>query len=325
MDLHPVIFKWHIADDWQSYPGWWHSAQIELSEILNQNQIHDLGMNILKLTNQQIASFQQDGYLVLDFSLDSALLDDIIHTTEPHYQKKENSDSYFHGLRIQDAWRMLPQVRSVALEPRILAALNQLFGRKAFAFQTLNFPTGTEQKIHSDTIHFNSKPAGFMAGAWVALEDVDEQNGALLYYPGSHLLPEVTMQDIGFPPSASHYRDYENYMQQLVKDKQLTPARGVLKKGQVLLWHANLLHGGGSHPDKSRTRHSQVTHYFFEHCQYYTPMLSSPEQIFWRKPFHISAGMPYGDLQSYKFLQPPAVKPGSWLYWQQKLQKLWPF
>lgn len=277
----------------------------------------------MKLSPKQLTDFQRDGYLVLDFKVELNLLDSIIHATELHYQKRENSDSYFHGLRIQDAWRMIPEVRQLALDARILSALKQLYGRQAFAFQTLNFPIGTEQKIHSDTIHFNSKPAGFMAGAWVALEDVDENNGALLYYPGSHLLPEVTMQDIGLEASASQYPQYENYMQQLVQEKQLSPARGILKKGQVLLWHANLLHGGGSHPDKNRTRHSQVTHYFFAGCQYYTPMLSTPQHMHLRKPYQIRLDMPYGGLESYQFLHVKTkLKPGSWRYWWQKISKV---
>ena len=32
-------------------------------------------------------------------------------------------------------------------------------------------------------------PEGFMCGVWVALEDMDMDNGPLVYYPGSHQLP----------------------------------------------------------------------------------------------------------------------------------------
>jgi hypothetical protein len=41
-----------------------------------------------------------------------------------------------------------------------------------------------------------------------------------------------------------------------------------------------------------RSRHSQVTHFFFEGCKYYTPLLSKDttkdEEIFWRDPTWIS-------------------------------------
>jgi hypothetical protein len=37
-----------------------------------------------------------------------------------------------------------------------------------------------------------------------------------------------------------------------------------------------LWHGGDKHSDRNRTRHSQVTHYFFDGCSYYTPLHSNP-------------------------------------------------
>ncbi len=36
------------------------------------------------------------------------------------------------------------------------------------------------------------------------------------------------------------------------------------------------MHGGTKQLDPDRTRWSQVTHYFFDDCAYYTPMMSDP-------------------------------------------------
>ena len=46
------------------------------------------------------------------------------------------------------------------------------------------------------------------------------------------------------------------------------------RKGQALIWTANLLHGGMPQNDPTLTRWSQVTHYFFDDCIYYTPAYS---------------------------------------------------
>jgi hypothetical protein len=46
------------------------------------------------------------------------------------------------------------------------------------------------------------------------------------------------------------------------------------RKGQALIWAANLLHGGSPQNDARLTRWSQVTHYYFEDCTYYTPAFS---------------------------------------------------
>lgn len=257
-----------------------------------------------KLTPQQRSFFAENGYLVAPFLIEPTLIEQVIAQTQPHYKIDERRGKVYAGQRIQDAWRSSKAVRQLALEPRVMKLLKELFGKQAFAFQTLNFQTGTQQKTHSDTIHFNSSPAGFMAGVWVALEDVDVTNGALNYFPGSHLLPEITMQDVGVPAQTQHYRDYEAFIAELIVKQDLKVEQGILKKGQVFVWHSNLLHGGGPHPDQSRTRHSQVSHYFFKDCSYYTPMLSTPEQKHWRTPYKISHNMPFGSLETYDYLKP---------------------
>ena len=78
----------------------------------------------------------------------------------------------------------------------MIAVLRSLYGREPLPFQNLNFSVGSEQKTHSDTIHFNSRPAGYMCGVWVALEDVDASNGPVMYYPGSQAWTELTLPDI---------------------------------------------------------------------------------------------------------------------------------
>ncbi|WP_369828435.1 hypothetical protein [Erythrobacter sp. SAORIC-644] len=45
-------------------------------------------------------------------------------------------------------------------------------------------------------------------------------------------------------------------------------------KGQALIWTANLLHGASQQTNPTLTRWSQVTHYFFDDCIYYTPAFS---------------------------------------------------
>ena len=56
------------------------------------------------------------------------------------------------------------------------------------------------------------------------------------------------------------------------------PVHFLPKKGQALIWDANLLHGGAPQTDRSLTRHSQVTHYFFEGCSYFTPLTGASRQ-----------------------------------------------
>ncbi len=98
--------------------------------------------------------------------------------------------------RVQDAWKSSSHVLALATAPRVLAILRELYGRKPLPFQTLNFPVGTQQRAHSGAIHFDSIPGGLMCGVWTALEDIDRENGPLVFYPGTHKLPVVSMDDV---------------------------------------------------------------------------------------------------------------------------------
>jgi hypothetical protein len=222
-------------------------------------------------TEGQIAQYHADGYMVFDPQLPEALLDRAVAdmATRP-----EMAGERHHGSRVFNGWKTSPAVRAVAFAPRVVRLLRQLYAREPRPFQTLNFPIGTEQRVHSDVIHFASDPPSYMCGVWVALEDIDMNNGALVYYPGSHKLPVVTMEQVAPGPGPEHYPLYEDHVARMVRDLKLTPKYAVLRKGEALIWASNLLHGGSAHLDKNRTRHSQVTHYYFEGCQYYSPLSS---------------------------------------------------
>jgi hypothetical protein len=182
------------------------------------------------------------------------------------------------GMRIQDAWSFDEDVRRIAANQRILKILSDVFGRKAWPFQTLNFPVGTQQHFHSDSVHFSSIPERFMCGIWVALEDVTEGAGPLEYYPASHKWPIIYNHQIGMRVTGSNLKPsqelYDNIWEALVEKAGIAPEHFLPRKGDALIWAANLLHGGSRQSDPNATRWSQVSHYFFENCCYITPMHS---------------------------------------------------
>ncbi|MAC71307.1 MAG: phytanoyl-CoA dioxygenase [Gammaproteobacteria bacterium] len=238
------------------------------------------------LSSQQIESFAERGVLKLALGFSADLLNNIVEQVQPLYEPAYQQNPLVAS-RVQDAWQQLDSVRQLAVDAKVLAALEQLLGRKPLPFQTLNFPVGTSQYPHSDSIHFNTDPAGYMVGVWVALEDIDAENGPLIYYPGSHKLPYYSMQDLGLEPGYPQYHAYERRIQNVIAEHGLQPELGLARKGEAIIWHANLLHGGAARKDVNRSRHSQVTHYFFEGCEYYTPMESSQAKRKKRKPFWI--------------------------------------
>lgn len=236
---------------------------------------------------EQVKHFAEKGYLIMETGLPESTFDRIVELLKPHYDSP----------RIQDAWSITPLVQDVAGCPKILDMLRILYRREPFPFQTLNFRIGSQQKTHSDAIHFYSVPERYMCGVWIAMEDIDENNGPLHYYPGSQKMPFYKMDDINLKGSEdvgqyNYYLQYENFVSQLMIASGQKKEVFRVKKGQALIWAANLYHGGEPILKEGSSRHSQVTHYFFEDCMYYSPLWSDMpiEKTFMRRPTNILKG-----------------------------------
>jgi len=218
-----------------------------------------------------LREFAEKGYVVVDTGIEDfdELAARVIEDLAPRYPAGVHR-------RIDEAWYFSDDVRRIATAPKILATLRALYRREPIPFQTLNFDRGTQQPAHSDTLHFHCVPRRYMCGAWVALEDIHEGSGPLVVYPGSHTLPDLDMHDLGLPSGPEHYEEYERRIGEIARVKGFEELAVTPKKGQAIIWAANLLHGGQAVRDAARTRHSQVTHYYFEGGLYYFPMSSDP-------------------------------------------------
>jgi len=233
---------------------------------------------------QAAIDLHERGYAVIDFpdeQLDERI-ERIKASLGPRYgiafddgQAVKNTGE---NQRIQDAWLFDADVRAIAANPKILDLLRKLYGRPAFPFQTLNFPVGTQQHLHSDSNHFSSLPERFMCGVWLAMEDVHPDAGPLTYLPGSHKWPILTNVMIGRrafgaqPQSAQ--APFEAAWDAMISGSGVEQEVFLARKGKALIWAANLLHGGSLQVDPRKTRWSQVSHYYFEDCIHYTPAFS---------------------------------------------------
>jgi len=232
--------------------------------------------------------FERDGYLIIDLDLNAVDLDQIIldmNKINASEQKKLNPEIYHYNEfpRLIEAWKQSEPVKSLALDSTVIATLRELYGQKPLPFSTINFTKGTEQPLHSDYFHFGSMPELMLAGVWVALQDIDPDSGPLAVAPGSHKGPIVLPEDLGItkvPKSMNdvkeNYTVYEEYLSKFIADNEFEVITPKLKKGQALIWAANMLHGAGAIANREVTRYSQVTHYHFDGCDFfYNPNFST--------------------------------------------------
>lgn len=230
--------------------------------------------------DKKLASeYYENGFIVLSNIFTNELIDQIkSEMNEKGFNENFPIQTFRNNIRIQDLWQYSDPVKELACHPKIMDTLKMLYEREPVPFQTLNFKVGTQQKAHSDTLHFSSLPARYMCGVWVALEDITEDNGPLFYYPGSHRNPEYNFSDFKNTTedtSYENYPEYETFMENLMEKSSYKKKKFLAKKGDALIWSSNIIHGGSPVEDPQSTRYSQVTHYYFENCIYYTPMLSN--------------------------------------------------
>ena len=262
-------------------------AHIDPSLLVNNHNLidpkdTDLFHELDDETKAHVLAFDDNGYAVLPNYLTSEEVDAINEDIE-HFL--ENGQLKFNEVnKIMFAIKKSARLKAVANNPKLISFLSSIAGYHVKLFQSINFIEGSQQKTHSDSIHMTTFPLGGLLGVWIALEDIEQDAGALHYYPGSHKLPYYLNSDYQNEGSAfllgnKGYVAYEKMIEDKIQENQLEKKVFTAKKGDVLIWHANLLHGGEAHTNKEKTRKSVVFHYFNTTCICYHEITQRPALI----------------------------------------------
>ncbi|MEM7102143.1 MAG: phytanoyl-CoA dioxygenase family protein [Bacteroidota bacterium] len=228
----------------------------------------------------QLRQWVDKGYIILKgfFTTEEA---EALNTEVDQILNHGKTD-FNYGNRVMDAHRVSGLIDQQHFRnKKMLYLLNFIMGEPIHPFQTINFIEGSEQKAHSDFIHMTSEPKGYLIATWTALENTDAGNGPLFYYPGSHKLPYIMSGDFDTGHGRwflgnNTYKHYEDKIEELIKQHQLEKQYFHAEKGDVLIWHANLLHGGSPIKEQGRTRKSMVAHYFCENVISYHEISQRP-------------------------------------------------
>jgi len=230
--------------------------------------------------------FIKNGYLILKNILNKSEIQKILSDFNKiiNSKKFKTNPKYFHyntNPRVVEGWRTSGMIKKIVYKEKIKKYLKFFYGKEPVGFSTINFKAGTEQPLHSDYIHFGTLPELYLAGVWFALEKVDSNNGPLVVVPKSHKLPIVDFVNLNLsiPKNSKelkyNYTIYESYLSELIKKKKLKKKELHINQGDVIIWAANLMHGGSKILSKKRSRYSQVVHYHFKNLKrIYNPCYS---------------------------------------------------
>ncbi|WP_286704043.1 MULTISPECIES: phytanoyl-CoA dioxygenase family protein [Acidiphilium] len=163
--------------------------------------------------------------------------------------------------------------RDLMFAPAILRFLHLIFERPPLASQSLGFLRGAAQPAHQDTAYVVYSQARRFAASWIALEDVTEGAGELAYFPGSQQAPDFIYAErykslreamrMNIAGDHSLHEVEEQHGRTIIRHAEERGLREeclLAKAGDVLIWHADLAHGGKPILNNA-TRRSVVTHY----------------------------------------------------------------
>jgi phytanoyl-CoA hydroxylase len=224
-----------------------------------------------------LAHYIDYGYVVFPKATDESVIDEYLDFFESAWDVSPNPLYLTHKLqvvpmegkyrdlvaKVSDVHSYFPRSGELIFPVPVLRFLTQIYERPPVAFQTMTMRKGSEEALHIDTGPLSLTEPMTMAASWVALENVQTGSGEFMYVPGSHRAPER----LHYGTDKAHSGDYVEYNKVLKSSLQWSQQQGfetqsfLASKGDVLIWHADLLHGGALIQDQSRTRKSLVAHF----------------------------------------------------------------
>jgi len=222
---------------------------------------------IAKQYKSEFESFLTHGFMVLENILDDKFIENINRDIDDAVKKKVQGYEEGSSQRIMGLHNNYKHIHQLWKQPKVIQILEQIFEDAVRPCQTLTYVYGSQQSYHQDTVHLTPFPAGYMCGVWVALEDIKAGSGELRVLKGSHRLPRIYRETSNCPQVIDNQWDefsqtVDKEWQRLIADHKFEEMSYLAKKGDILIWHENLMHGGSVRIDNHQSRRSIVSHYF---------------------------------------------------------------
>lgn len=180
---------------------------------------------------------------------------ELARSPEPSYTVDASGDGRLAPRKIDWPYLKHEQFRRFVLDPRLRRLVEALLGPDPCLLRDQLFMKpprfGSPKPYHQENAPLLIEPADDFLVAWVALDDVDEDNGCLRYIDGSHraALPHAPVPGRPFDIAVS--------------DGSYDPADEVavpVRRGSAIIHHSQTLHG--SHANRSdRWRRAYSSHW----------------------------------------------------------------
>ncbi|MGD0569767.1 MAG: phytanoyl-CoA dioxygenase family protein [Candidatus Sulfotelmatobacter sp.] len=223
-----------------------------------------------------IEELVNDGVTVIPGSVPPTLCDEVLSGFMDFERKNETifrpyRDEHNHYPRIVNLHMVYkPLFELFRRNVVALAVQDYLFERETALFTSFFYKRGSGFSIHRDTPFFATRPEYLYLGVWVALEDIDLDNGPLMVVKRGHRIPEVDREGIARrlysdldaiePGSNQLWNEYQSEVVRQCEAAGLCSEPVCVRKGDTIMWHPQTPHQGAEIRDFNRTRYSFVMH-----------------------------------------------------------------
>lgn len=215
-----------------------------------------------KLTPEQRA-WRRDGVLILKNFLPQAAL-------AAYVARRAQLDNPA-GWLSPTPYQHVPELRALALYKPLMEMQKHLLGDDMLLHLALTGWISTERDWHQDD-YLN--PAFVMTrytAIWMALDDISPDSGPFEYIPGSHRWPLISGDKVRklLNPDEQGLNNWESRAERFmtpaieaeIAARGVKPVQFIAQKGDVLIWHARLMHRGTAPRRTAIERRSLIVHY----------------------------------------------------------------
>lgn len=211
----------------------------------------------------QIDFFHENGYVVFKKAIDESLIDQYNSAWEKENSNKTDQHGNNFGWDKESEHLEHPEVMDIMCNPIIANFFNEL--KLAVALHRVDtWSMSSEKPWHQDSIY--STPAAYnnYIGAWVAAEKVLTESGPFQLIPKSHKWSfdkhAVYLGENNGEIIDGRWFNYE-LEKQIEAHKEEEHFTFLAQKGDLLIWHGNLLHRALIPAEKNVTRKAIIGHY----------------------------------------------------------------
>src|SRR3954452_23985860 len=182
----PGTSRYQVTVD--QYVAFRRDGFLVVPQLVSAAEINELRLHTSDLMQGRLPEQQAARMAERDLSKDGGVTCQNLESPPEHLTPEEKAQ---YWLRIHMLHRKLAVHERYLLHPRVLDVLEVIVGPDVLALQSMLFlkpPGKPGQGWHQDSYYIPTHP-DTLCGAWIAIDDADEVNGAMWFAKGSGVEP----------------------------------------------------------------------------------------------------------------------------------------